>query len=74
MKLYKTVILGLFVGFAIPSQAALLSSEHSAKNAELVWQTTPTEDPDEDEQEETQGECILWPGCIVIPTSQTPHN
>lgn len=74
MKLYKTVVLSLFVGFAIPSQAALLNSEHSAKNAELVWQLTPTEDTDEDEQEETLADCILWPGCIVTPSRQTIHK
>jgi hypothetical protein len=74
MKLYKTVVLSLFVGFAIPSQAALLNSEHSAKNAELVWQLTPTEDTGEDEHEESLGECILWPGCIVLPSSQTTHK
>lgn len=74
MKLYKAALLSSLIGCATFGQAVADSPAYAVKNSAFTMSVTPTEEGGEDEHEETQAECILWPGCIVLPSSQTPQN
>lgn len=74
MKLYKAALLSSLIGCATLGQAVAETPAYAAKNSTITMSLTPTEEVGEDEHEETQGECILWPGCIVLPSSQSPQN
>ncbi len=74
MKFCKSVLLSSLIGFATFGEAVAMSSEHTLNSKGSMVSATPTEEVGDEEHEETQAECILWPGCIVLPSSQTPQN
>lgn len=74
MRLCKSVLLCTLFGFATFGEAIAQSTHYFVDNHGNTMLLAPTEEVGDEQEEETQGECILWPGCIVMPSSQTPHN
>lgn len=66
MKLRNLFVLLTSLSFVTLSHAASSDKDAVEKPLATAWAATPTEDSGDDDEETTQADCILWPGCIVV--------